>query len=405
MLNTSAAAADLTQLSDVFSGLAGCNRVAVAVSGGSDSMALLHLVVEWVRTSDVQLVALTVDHGLRATSADEAMQVSQWCAALKISHYVLPWLGEKPTRGIQAAARVARYDLMGDWCRSCGFDVLLTAHTMDDQAETVVMRRLRTSSDKSLAGIWPEMSWQGVRVVRPLLFLLRADLRDALRHRGQTWIDDPSNEDERFERVRIRKAMTPSEILGLADVARRAQAATLDTVRGSSDFFNRSVILDEFGCFTFQRNAFVAEDPDVAREALARAVHIAGSGVWPARDGVSALVDWITGGTVGRRTLAGAVVAVRKKVVLVAREAGRIAPEWTSAARAGLWDGRFEIDAPMGSLVGPAVLVSGVRGVKNVARFVQDGLPAVKLPEGKVILAHEGKKIGISAMFRERIWF
>jgi tRNA(Ile)-lysidine synthase len=405
MLNTSAAAADIFLLSDLFSGLAGQPRVAIAVSGGSDSMALLLLAAEWARVSEAGVVALTVDHGLRAASADEAQQVAQWCAALDVEHHVLAWVGEKPKTGIQAAARVARYDLMSGWCKRNGFPVLLTAHTLDDQAETVLMRKARTASAKSLAGIWAATAWDGVRVVRPLLNVRREALRDELRARGQKWIDDPSNEDERFERVRVRNSMKGVDVSALGAEAQGAQAETSRVSELAGLFFDGDVKINGLGFLSFARKAFHGLPKAVAHEVLARAMFVAGAGVRPPRAGVAEIVQWIADGHSGRRTVAGAVVAVRLREVLVAREAGRILPLWVPLAAGFLWDGRFEIVAPQGSSVGPALMIGGLVRPAGLAQFVLDGLPVVKLPDGQVVLAMEGEKFAISAIFRERIWF
>jgi tRNA(Ile)-lysidine synthase len=402
MLNTSAAVADTTSLNDIFAGLAGCTRVAVAVSGGSDSMALLTMAVKW---GGAPVVALTVDHGLRAESAGEALQVARWCAAIGVEHYILRWQGLKPKTGIQAAARAARYDLMTDWVKANGCQVLLTAHTLDDQAETLVMRKARTSSVKSLAGIWHVSVWQDVRVVRPLLGWRREALRAELRRENQKWIDDPSNEDEQFERVRVRNALQGQDVAALGAEAQAAQAETTRVAALAAAFFKNAVYVDALGFVTFDRKAFAALPHDVCHEVLARAVFIAGAGVRPLRESVAAIVDWIHDGHSGRRTIAGSIVSVRIRDILVAREAGRIAAEWVPVEGAMLWDDRFDIAAPPGSFAGPAMVLQGGQRMEGLARFVQDGLPVVKLPDGQVVLAHGSENFGISTMFRERIWF
>ena len=405
MLNTSAAAADLFSLNELFSGLAGCTRVAVAVSGGSDSMALLMLASDWVKAAGVQFVALTVDHGLRAASVDEARQVSQWCSRLNIEHHVLLWRGEKPKTGIQAAARSARYDLMSAWCVSHGVDALLTAHTLDDQAETVVMRQQRTKSAKSLAGIWPETLWNGLRVVRPLLETRREELRHVLRACEQAWIDDPSNVDERFERVRVRKTLNAGDAALLSEVARDAQRTSRQLADLTSSFFSEAVKIDRMGCVTIPRQHFGKLNADVACDVLARAIFVAGAGGRPLREGVAQMVAWVGSGGTSRRTLAGAVVALRTEEILVAREAGRIVDEWLLVSNSPVWDERFAVAAPPGCLVGPMKLAKGLERQADVPIFVWNGLPVVKMPDGRVILACDGEKFAISAIFRERIWF
>ena len=193
----------------IFSKLENHSRIAVAVSGGSDSMALLRLLLQSTKSRIVrpQIFVLTVDHGLRAESSAEAQRVAAWCAALGVHHETLKWQGPKPASGIQAKARAARYALMTEWCLQHSVSVLLTAHTADDQAETVVMRRRRTQSALSLAGIWPTRDWNGIQILRPLLETPKTNLQLYLKNIGQEWIEDPSNHDRRYERVRIREEL------------------------------------------------------------------------------------------------------------------------------------------------------------------------------------------------------
>jgi tRNA(Ile)-lysidine synthase len=182
----------------------------VAVSGGSDSLGLLHLLKLWREgggQSGGPLVAATVDHGLRPGSGDEARRVGALAVAWGFEHVLLVWRGAKPETGIQEAARAARYDLLAGEAERRDFANLVTAHTRDDQAETVLMRLLRGSGVKGLAGM-SRASYRGrVLVHRPLLDVSRARLRRALQDAGVEWLDDPSNEDERFLRPRLRRLM------------------------------------------------------------------------------------------------------------------------------------------------------------------------------------------------------
>ena len=185
----------------------------------------MHLAAAWRQRPD--FTVLTVDHGLRTGSAAEAQQVGQWSAGLGLQHVLLRWDAAKPVTALQAKARAARYDLMTNWCDAQGVAWLLTAHTLDDQAETVLMRLARTSSIDSLAGIPAVGQWCGVGLFRPLLGLRREALRAALRARGVPWIDDPSNTDERFERVRIRQALPLLATLGVSTERLAGHAAEL----------------------------------------------------------------------------------------------------------------------------------------------------------------------------------
>ncbi|MFX3680330.1 MAG: tRNA lysidine(34) synthetase TilS [Hyphomicrobiales bacterium] len=179
----------------------------LAVSGGGDSAALLHLARRHftAHRPDVRLLAATVDHGLRAASADEAHHVARTCDTLGIDHVTLRWAGAKPGTGVQSAARHARYALLTELAVRQQSAVVLTGHTEDDQAETVAMRAARADDGRGLAGIdEAALSARRVWFVRPLLDLGRQELRDWLTARGHDWIDDPSNDDRRFERVRVR---------------------------------------------------------------------------------------------------------------------------------------------------------------------------------------------------------
>jgi tRNA(Ile)-lysidine synthase len=180
--------------------------VAVAVSGGRDSLALALLAHDWARARGGAIVALIVDHGLRSGSDDEAASTRDLLAGLGIEASVLRWSGAKPQSGLQAAARTARYRLLLGECRRRGILHLLLAHHADDQAETVAMRAARGSGPNGLAGMAALVERPDVRLLRPLLAVPRARLTATLLARAVAWIDDPSNTDLRFERARLRAA-------------------------------------------------------------------------------------------------------------------------------------------------------------------------------------------------------
>ncbi len=175
--------------------------IAVAVSGGPDSLALLLLVDRWARDQGGAALALTVDHGLRPDSAAEAAQVGAWAKARGIAHAVLPWTGDKPQTGIQAAARQARYRLLTEACAARGILHLAIAHHADDQAETVLFRRERGSGPAGLAGMTAARSLGAVRMIRPLLGWPKSALTQTCRHFGQDFVEDPSNRSDRFART------------------------------------------------------------------------------------------------------------------------------------------------------------------------------------------------------------
>ncbi len=179
--------------------------LAVAVSGGRDSLALALLAGEWAIARGGHVVGLIVDHGLRAEAAAEAGATRDLLARHGIAAEVLRWTGTKPKHGLQEAARRARYGLLFEACRERGVLHLLVAHHADDQAETVAMRAARGSGPDGLAGMAALVEQRNARLLRPLLAVPRAQLTATLEARGVAWIDDPSNADPRFERARLRE--------------------------------------------------------------------------------------------------------------------------------------------------------------------------------------------------------
>jgi len=205
---TNVAPVSPVEAGELFWGLTQENALLVAVSGGPDSVALLGLLGDWARAPGRPLLhAATVDHGLRPEASAEAAAVAALCAQLGVAHAILRWEGEKPTRGIQAAARHARYTLLAGEAKRLGGAVLVTAHTLDDQAETMLMRLAHGSGPSGLVGMRARTVKDGVVLARPLLGIPKSRLIATARARGLPFVSDPSNADPRFERVRWREIM------------------------------------------------------------------------------------------------------------------------------------------------------------------------------------------------------
>jgi tRNA(Ile)-lysidine synthase len=392
---------DFSQFESLFSTLEGFERIALAVSGGSDSTAMLHLVRQWNarRNFKTALTVLSVDHGLRTEAAGECVQVATWCEALGLSHVTLKWTGEKPVTGLQAKARQARYDLMTEWCLANDVPVLLTGHTADDQAETVVMRKTRTSSLKSLAGIWPSRDWNGVRVMRPLLSVRRQDLREFLLAQDLTWIDDPSNLDQRYERVRVRAQLDGNASAASSAIDAQQQVAT---VRDSALHWIRAhVNISELGLVCLPRVVFTSIEADLADEVLVGLLQISGANHLPELKQRQSLLTWIQDERGVRRTLGGLVFAKRRDDILVAREPGRISTIPVTIPFSGevIWDGRFLVKGPVGSEIKAAGEFEEIARRRDVPAFVGAGLPVVC--HGKAVLAAPFHSVGsgVSAEF------
>ncbi|QIE55300.1 tRNA lysidine(34) synthetase TilS [Pikeienuella piscinae] len=204
----------------------------VAVSGGGDSMALLHLADAWATARGRALEVATVDHGLRAESAAEARLVGGAAGALGRPHEALEWRGWAGRGNLQAEARAARRRLLSAWAARRGLAAIALGHTMDDQAETVLLRLGRGAGVDGLSAMAARAEAAGAIWLRPLLGIRRAALRDWLRGRGVAWIEDPSNEDMRFDRVRARRSLSALAPLG---VTAEGLSATAERMRGARE--------------------------------------------------------------------------------------------------------------------------------------------------------------------------
>ncbi len=245
--------------------------LAVAVSGGRDSLALALLAQDWVRERDGQVVGLIVDHGLRRESSDEAATTRELLSRHGIAAEILRWRGAKPASGLQEAAREARYRLLVAACRQRGILHLLIGHHADDQAETVAMRAARQSGPDGLAGMAALVEHRQVRLLRPLLSISRARVTATLAARAVPWIDDPSNVDNRFERARLRKA-------GAAPVPATAGKGNARSVR-ERRLAIAAVALLEFdlpGAVAIDRAGFVRLGRDLGVGLLSRAIQAVG---------------------------------------------------------------------------------------------------------------------------------
>lgn len=327
-------------------------EIAVAVSGGADSLALALLLDRWARARDGRVLALTVDHGLREESAAEARQVGRWLTARGISHRTLRWRGRKPRRGIQAAARVARYGLLQAWCRRQGVLHLALAHHRDDQIETFLMRLGHGSGLDGLAGMPPVAERDGVRLLRPLLDLPKARLVASLRAAGQGWIEDPSNENPTFERVRLRRQRGGIEAAGVvadrlpAVAASLARARAINGVRIDALLVEAAMSPDRLVRLP---GAWLAGVPrPIGLRALAQLLQAVNGGDYAPRvERLERCYDWLVGGSGRARTLGGCLIFRHRDRLYVMPEqapgggdrprsvSGRSAPGWRPLGAAG----------------------------------------------------------------------
>ncbi|MGO4388108.1 tRNA lysidine(34) synthetase TilS [Microvirga sp. 2YAF29] len=292
--------------------------IVAAVSGGPDSIALMHLLARWDIPTRPPILITTVDHGLRPEAAEEAAFVGREAAALGFSHRIFTWTGEKPQTGLQEAAREARYRLLVQCAKEAGASHLLTAHTQDDQAETIMMRLARGSGLKGLAGMRRERDRDGIIHARPLLDLPKAALLDLCRENGWPFITDPSNANERFARVRWRRllpllaeeGLTAARLARLAE--RAAQADEALEAKARQALAEARPIEDEKS-LSFNAACLADEPFEIALRVLAQALERIGLPLDNARlarleTGVERLGHALRTGEGLRMTLAGALI-------------------------------------------------------------------------------------------------
>jgi tRNA(Ile)-lysidine synthase len=316
--------------------------LAVAVSGGADSVALALLAHRWAKAKEGCVVALTVDHGLRPEAGAEARRVARWMRARGVAHRTLRWRGQKPRANVQAAAREARYRLLAGWCARNGVLHLLTAHHLDDQAETLLLRLGRGSGLDGLSAMARVVEQDAVRVLRPLLDFPKARLRAVLEAEGQGWIEDPTNRNSAHARIRVRALGEALAGEGLTADRLGATARRLGFARAAVDedvaaVLARAARLDPAGYVHIDPRVLAEAPWEVGRRALARVIRAVGGGIYsPRLDGLEALFRAMTGTRFGGRTLGGCRIVPWRDGILVCREAAAM-----GGGAHGLWDGRF----------------------------------------------------------------
>jgi tRNA(Ile)-lysidine synthase len=368
-------------------------HLAVAVSGGADSLALCLLADAWAKAEGGRITALVVDHRLRGGSTAEAVQVGDWLDRRGIAHQRLVWDVAKPVTGIQAAAREARYRLLADWCRAAGVGHLLVGHQAADQAETVLMRIWRASGIIGLAGIRPCVELADVRLVRPLLGVPPERLRRYLEAEGQPWIEDASNRDPAFTRVRLRQASASLAAAGidraaLLELARLAGIAREATEEATATLLAQSVILHSAGFAWVETAAWRRAAQFIAIRALARLLGIIGGRRWEPEDRrVARLLSALLGeghGDGAAATLAGCRLQQIGGRLRVWREArGLPTPRPLVAGGRLVWDRRFALDITMEDEAPPGLVLEALGASR--ARAIAAAPPAASADVPKVV--------------------
>lgn len=350
--------------------------IGVAVSGGGDSVALLHLTQKWAAKVGVHVHVATVDHNLRAESAAEALGVAKACAKLGLDHQTLHWTGWNGEGNLQAEASAARRRLLADWARAQGLKAILLGHTTNDQAETLLMRLGRGSGVDGLSGMRPSTLRDGIIWLRPLLGVRRDTLRDWLRSREITWIDDPSNDDLRFDRVKARRALVGLSDLGITAQGLTKTAEHMQQARGALDHAAGALAAEATrwgacGEFYLSLCPYRAAPPEIQRRLLRAAlVRTAGANYGPRADAEQKLLSAILSLRLGGgRSLHGCLIRPNGfDGVVITREAAATKP-----GQCPLWDGRFEVKTTKQD-EGATIVALGETGARHLSKLEADGI-------------------------------
>ena len=349
-------------IAEFLSGLAG-RPLGVAVSGGGDSMALLHLLA-----GKAELAAVTVNHGLRPEAAVEALGVTLACARLGVPHHVVDWQWDG--RGnLSDAARRGRSRLIAEWAQARGLAHVALGHTADDQAETFLMRLSRGSGVDGLSGMSQERLVKGLMWHRPLIEIRRDVLRNWLQQRGVEWFEDPTNQDAAYLRVRARAALVALAPLGITvetlSTATGLQRMASDALRDVAADAARGMARIENGDVLFDQSAMEKKPYETQLRLLAQAIMFVSSAIYRPR--LQSLADihaslWLT----NKRTLGGCILTSNRKQI-------RITREWQAVKNLtgdvnGIWDGRWRVSGPLSGGAMPDGLDVAALGLAGLAQ-------------------------------------
>ncbi len=350
--------------------------VAVAVSGGADSMGAAVLVHDWANALSGRAIAVVVDHGLRPESSDEAALVRRRLSEMGIESVALSWTGEKPSSNLQSAARQARYRLLAEYCAEQGILNLVLGHHQEDQAETFLMRLSRGSGLYGLAAMTLLQEQPDYRVLRPLLTLPKARLVRTLEMRGIEWVEDPSNRNLKYERTRFRTllpALAPEGLPAskLAETAQRLGEARTGAEAAVSRALARSVSVHPAGIALVDPAPLQALPKDIALRCLARILTtFSGGDYGPRLERLDSLYGKISAGLTTGATLSGCRLLPWRQNLVICRENRHLAPVLLQPGCLLHWDGRFDVIV--------SVNFSTVSGDLTIGPLGRDGWSAIR---------------------------
>jgi len=337
------------QISNIFSPLIKKKKIALAVSGGRDSNALMLLISKWVsiKVLNIEVHVLTINHKLRKESDKECLQVSKIAKSYGFKHKIIPWIHKEIKTSIQELAREARYELMCDYLKKYEIDVLLTGHTLDDQVETFIMRLSKGSGLDGLRSIQKERNIGNITLHRPFLGITRSITTKILEYSNKEWIDDPYNDDLRFERIKIRKNLHYLENLNISHESiyksinrlTRSQEAIKDTV---DTLFSDLVEINNLGYLTIKRPQIDNIHEDLIIRILQRCLRIVSGGKRVSLSSLEMAYNDIVR-IKKSKTINGCIIKVLSDKYVVAREVRDFKSMHLKSGDEITWDNRFNI--------------------------------------------------------------
>ncbi len=350
-------------------------RIGVACSGGGDSLALLHLAVGYARENGAELHCVSVDHGLRSGSDAEADGVTAICGNLGVSHEIARWSNWDGQGNLQDEARRARYGLIADWAHRLELNLVCLGHTADDQAETVLMQIARSAGVDGLAAMAPKRDHLGVTWLRPLLQTRRAELRSYLQELGQAWIDDPSNEDERFDRIKARNILDALKPLGVSAEKLCTLAGNMADARHALNqqvwHFAGDVALVQEGDVLLHRENLMRGHFETRRRLLRHALMwVSANDYGPRQREIMNLFKAIKEERTA--TLCGCLVAIENDRIRISREFSAVAGLQTAAGE--LWDNRWRLTPDEGDTTGVTIRALGEEALALCPDWRETGL-------------------------------
>ena len=347
----------------------------IAVSGGSDSMALMYVLHEWSRDGGPRLHAVTVDHGLRPESADEARKVAEHAQALGIPHACLKWQDWDGHGNLPDQARRARYNLMAQWAEAQGICTVALGHTADDQAETFLMRLAREAGVDGLSAMSTTRRHGRINFCRPALRTTREELRDVLRAKKVEWIEDPSNSDTAYERVRARNVLAAIAPLGITANSISAVAHHMSEVRTTLYWYvflaAREMVSFQAGDILIARKEFRTLQNEVKRRLLQSVLGwIANAEYGPRGRAIDLLMESIRGGT--GMTLQGCRVLIEPDQLRFVREYNAVAKLRVPVGQ--IWDRRWRLTGVVNG-DGLEIGALGREGLRQCPDWRASGLP------------------------------